>query len=272
MDQRLLMVVLAVVKLDTAAVEEKWKELFSAYYWHSWMLPLTQLRSEYENITQPTKRAIVEHIAKLKKTLGISPGKAPSGDSPSTFMKAKDKGAVKAGRKPKNVLKSLGSLGNEDRDDTEQPVEIKDEPTGSPAQESLSSTSSRGSKGKPNAKRRRGSLSDEDSSDDETISIKSEESEFRGPRSLIDGNTPSPTRNQAPRRAKTERKVSWVELSSTEEDPSDNEFMEAMIETAKGTDGGNGIKREVEDEQIARDQAGPDNELAPYESGVMVIE
>ncbi|KAF2168485.1 hypothetical protein M409DRAFT_21234 [Zasmidium cellare ATCC 36951] len=115
MDQRLLMAVLAVVKLDTAAVEEKWKELF-----------------KFEDITQPTKRAIVEHIAKLKKALGISGGKTPSGDAASTPTKPKAKGIGKAARKPKNGSKSPNSPRKEDRDDTEKPADIKDERMDSP--------------------------------------------------------------------------------------------------------------------------------------------
>lgn len=272
MDQRLLMAVLAVVKLDTAAVEEKWKELFSKFCQPSIYHSLNEVHTEYENITQPTKRAIVEHIAKLKKTLGISAGKAASGDSPSTPRKTKAKGAAKPSRKTKPGLGTPDSLKDEDRDDTENPAEIKDERMDSPVRGSVSSTPSPSSRGKPQAKRRRASLTDEESSDDEAVSIKSEESEFRGPRSRIDGETPSPTRSQAPRRAKTERKVSWVELSSTEEDPSDDEFMDAMIENAKGTDGDNDVKKEVEEAQIGQHQAEADDKLVQYDAGIMIIE
>lgn len=221
--------------------------------------PADWATAEFEDITQPTARAIKEHIAKLKKTLGISGGKPAGEDVPTSPTKPKAKATGRAGRKPKMTVKIPDPFKTPDRDDTEKPAEMKDERMDSPMRVSNSSTPSPKSKGKPQAKRRRGSMSDEESSDDEPISIKSEDKEFRGPKA--DKQTPSPTRSQAPRRAKTERKASWVELSSTEED----EDMGEDIETDD-----DGKDDDAKDADQGADEAVPDTQLVP-ETSIMMI-
>ncbi|KAF2168484.1 hypothetical protein M409DRAFT_21233 [Zasmidium cellare ATCC 36951] len=110
-------------------------------------------------------------------------------------------------------------------------------------------------------------MSEDESSDDEVISIKSEDEEFHGPK--IESQTPSPTRSQAPRRAKTERKASWVELSSTEEDDSEDEVMD---NTDKGDDDGKESGQQGEDQEVREEQSGPDAQLVSYDTGIMVID
>lgn len=228
--------------------------------------PLSMRATEHENISQPTKKAIKEHISKLKKTLGIPGAKAASGVALSSPMKIQSKGCRKAERKPKTGLKLSNSPKGEHLDPTYSnnvkfecmcsPIGVLDFPEFPPK-----------SKKKPQAKGRQGPGSDDDSSSNELFSIKSQDDEFRGP--YTDNQTPSPTRSQAPRRAKSERKASWIEVSSTEEDAFDDESTDEIHQAVEGT------ARNVQQfgrQQINEEHSEAGTDSVSYDAGVMMIE
>ncbi|CAK4031299.1 Hypothetical predicted protein [Lecanosticta acicola] len=200
MDQRLLLVILSIVKLDAAAIAAKWQEEYGS-----------------DGSDQPTKRGITEHIFKLKKSLGMSPSKA----SGVRNKRSTQPNALK--RSPGKRTKFISPPAN-GRDDTELPLspikkegDTRETPnTPPPSTGGRSPTFGRSVLGTPpQGKRKHGNMSaDEDSDDD--ASVKSEASdEYRGRSS---GFPESPVRVMQPRRAKSERPVIVIDETSEDGD------------------------------------------------------
>ncbi|KAK4627380.1 uncharacterized protein CLAFUR5_04016 [Fulvia fulva] len=212
MDQRLLVAVLAAVKLHTAVVVAKWQDLFGR-----------------DDVEQPTQRAIVKHIGKLKKTLDISGGKTSGATS---GVKKEPKGVkTPKNKKQKFISAPLTPPGSADHDDDERGSlmkgEITDQDSPSPTKKRLRSKTF---KANTSSKRRRANLSDEedsmsdggDAEDDaspaEPSSVKNEDDEFVVPGEMRSNNVSIPARSQRPRRAKAERKPILINDDTTEDE------------------------------------------------------
>ncbi|KXS93390.1 hypothetical protein AC579_3420 [Pseudocercospora musae] len=112
MDQRLLLVYVANSNLSATAAAEGWKQMHTG-----------------QNIPQPTKRAIMEHILKLKKSVGISPAKLPRAQFSTGASKRSKAGSTSQRIRSLDRTDSATGL-NADQDDTELATSVKAESTG----------------------------------------------------------------------------------------------------------------------------------------------
>ncbi|EME80192.1 uncharacterized protein MYCFIDRAFT_77959 [Pseudocercospora fijiensis CIRAD86] len=234
MDQRLLLVYVANSNLSATAAAEGWKKMHSQYGPRSSKATHhdTDSREAGQNIPQPTKRAIMEHILKLKKSIGL--------------VKERDSKRSKAGTRATQFPKSSdpfdSAAGLEiNRDDTEMAFSIKAEsPTTSKTHEGTIPTSSsitiepdnRSLQSDSEAPMSGEETADELHPNEPQMKNEDEDEDFVIP--LLDDSirpTMSPERTQKFRQAKAKRKVVYDFDSDDDDDNSDllRENMSATV-------------------------------------------
>lgn len=238
MDQKLLLAVISTVRLDAEVLVEKWRELFlgmcpppisfpivsvslfsslihliDSSHWGKNKYRLTGTATDQEK--SPTKRAIVEHVAKLKRSMGIGGVKGK--------VKVKVKGDEVQEEEEEDD--GLGKFGKSGKKEKKLKMKMKGTVTSSGDPTRLRGKGRQG-KGQMSSRFPRDMTDDE--LDDEHVlgesRIKNEDAEYASlpfTAMMADDDTPCPT----PRNAKPWRSIPWMfdeddEEAETERDDS----------------------------------------------------